>query len=72
LLAGYTDRRQDGSWLVARELYRYAPDGTYRGSVMLPFEAREVAPAPDGSIWLLAADGALHRMRLTDPDVLRR
>lgn len=73
LLAGYVDRhRNDGSWVAGRELYRYRADGTYQGSVMLPFAARRLSVAPDGAVWLMDLDGVVRRMRLTDPETIVR
>jgi hypothetical protein len=70
VLAGYVDRRRDGSWVSATELYRYRPDGRYAGSVMLPWSARSVAAAHDGTLWVLDSDGVAHRLRLEDPEMV--
>jgi hypothetical protein len=66
VLSGYVDRRQDGTWVNATELYRYGADGGYTGSVMLPWSARSIAAAADGTLWVLDIDGVAHRLRLTD------
>lgn len=71
VLSGYVDRLRTGEWVTGRELYRYRPDGTYQGSVMLPFTAQRVCLSPDGAVWLLDADSAVHRMILEDPETVR-
>lgn len=68
LLSGTTDRRQDGSWVTARELYRYDPEGGYRGTVILPFEARRICVGRDGAVWILDTEGVVRRMKLRDPE----
>ncbi len=72
VLAGYTDRDADGSWVIGRELYRYGADGRYSGSVMLPFHGIGIAASPDNTIWVLDIDGIVHRLRIADPDVAVR
>lgn len=71
VLAGYVDRLADGTWMQGNEVYRYAPDGEYRGTVPLPRRARRIAPAPDGTLWILDIEGVARRYRLHDPDVAR-
>jgi len=71
VLAGYVDRLADGSWIQGNEVYRYTPDGEYRGTVPLPRQARRIAPAPDGTLWILDREGVAYRYRLRDPDVAR-
>jgi len=68
VLAGYVDRTPEGEWIVGREVYRYAPSGEYRGSIMLPQQAVSLAIAPDGRLWTLDLDGVAHGFRVTDPD----
>ncbi len=69
VLAGYVDRTSEGTWTTGTELYRYDTKGVYRGSVMLPYAARVVAPAPDRTVWLIDEEGVLHQLRLRDPDL---
>ena len=69
LLAGYTDRTAEGEWIVGQEFYRYGPDGTYRGSAMLPFRATAVAAAASGLIWVIDEDGIVHGFHVRDPDM---
>ena len=69
VLAGYVDQTAEGEWVIGREIYRYSPDGTYRGSLMLPHRATTVATSPDGRIWTIDVDGVVHAFRLTDPDM---
>lgn len=69
VLSGHVDRRQDGTWVTATELYRYHPDGRYGGSVMLPWAARSIASVHDGTLWVLDVEGVAHRLRLTDPEM---
>jgi len=69
VLAGYVDRTTEGEWVIGHEIYRYSPDGTYRGSLMLPHRATTVATGPDGRIWTIDVDGVVHAFRLTDPDM---
>jgi len=71
VLAGYVDRLADGRWVQGNEVYRYGPDGEYRGTVPLPRQARRIAPAPDGTLWILDTEGVAYRYRLRDPDVAR-
>jgi hypothetical protein len=71
VLAGYVDRLVDGTWVQGNEVYRYASDGEYRGTVPLPRPARRIAPAPDGTLWILDTEGVAYRYRLRDPDVAR-
>ena len=71
-LAGYVDRLPDGEWIQGIEIYRYTADGEYRGTVPLPRAARRIAPAPDGTLWILDTEGAVYQYRLRDPDVARR
>lgn len=71
VLAGYVDRLADGTWIQGNEVYRYTSDGEYRGTVPLPRQARRIAPAPDGTLWILDTEGVAYRYRLRDPDVAR-
>jgi len=71
VLGGYSDRNPDGSWVSGRELYRYDREGTYRGSLILPFSALRLAASADGTIWLLDGEGRVHRMRVRDPEAPR-
>jgi len=68
VLAGNVDKTSDGGWVTATEVYRYAPGGQYRGTVMLPFRGVAVAAAPDYSVWVLDTDGLAHRLRIRDAD----
>ncbi|MGD8331417.1 MAG: 6-bladed beta-propeller [Acidobacteriota bacterium] len=68
VLAGYVDQTPEGQWIVGREVYRYAPSGEYRGSVMLPQQATSLAIAPDGRLWTMDIDGVAHGFRVTDPE----
>lgn len=70
VLAGYVDQTPEGEWIAAHELYRYAPDGTYRGSAMLPFQGVAVGAGPDGRIWVIDAEGVVHGFRVEDPDMV--
>lgn len=70
VLAGYVDRLADGTWVQGNEVYRYAPNGEYRGTVPLPRPARRIAPAADGTLWVLDVEGVVYRYRLRDPDVV--
>lgn len=72
VLSGYVDRTVEGDWVIAREIYRYTPDGEYRGSLMLPFRAIALAAAPDNTVWVLDVEGLAHRFRIRDPDVAGR
>jgi len=69
LLAGYSDQDPDGEWVIGQEIYRYAADGSYRGSAMLPFRGTILAVAPDGKIWIADIDGVLHGFVVRDPDM---
>ena len=71
VLAGYVDRLADGTWIQGNEIYRYTRDGEYRGTVPLPRQARRIAPAPDGTLWILDTEGVAYRYRLRDPDAAR-
>ncbi len=68
-LAGYSDQDPDGEWIIGQELYRYGPDGTYRGSAMLSTRGTILAVAPDGKIWVGDVDGVLHGFVVRDPDM---
>lgn len=68
VLCGYVDQSPEGEWTIARELYRYDAEGTYRGSLMLPQRAAAVAVAPDGRLWTIDVDGVVHAFRVSDPD----
>lgn len=69
VLAGYVDQTPEGEWVVGREAYRYAPDGSYRGSVVLPQRTTALAVAPDGRLWTIDIDGVVRAFRVTDPDM---
>ena len=69
VLAGYVDRTPEGEWITGREVYRYDPDGGYRGSLVLPRAATSIAVGPDGRFWMIDADGVVHAFRVTDPDM---
>ncbi|MFW6198459.1 MAG: hypothetical protein ACOC5E_01410 [Acidobacteriota bacterium] len=69
VLAGYVDRLPDDSYVVGREIYRYAEEGSYRGSIMLPHPAVALAVGPDRSFWTADVEGVVRRYRLTDPDM---
>lgn len=71
VLAGHVDQTPEGEWVTGREAYRYAPDGTYRGSVMLAERAVAIAAGPDGRFWTIDIDGVIHAFRVTDPDMQR-
>ena len=68
VLAGYVDQTPEGEWIVGREVYRYAPDGSYRGSMMLAERAVAIAVGPDGRVWTVDIEGVVHGFRVTDPD----
>ncbi len=68
VLAGYVDRTPEGEWIIGREVYRYDPDGNYRGSLMLPDPAVSIATSPDGRFWTVDAEGIVQAFRVTDPD----
>lgn len=68
VLAGHVDQTPEGDWITGREAYRYAPDGSYRGSVMLAERAVSIAAGPDGRIWTIDLEGVVHAFRVTDPD----
>ncbi len=65
-LAGYTNQREDGTWIQGTEIYRYSAEGSYRGTVVLPVSARRIAPAPDGTLWTLDTEGVARQYRLLD------
>jgi hypothetical protein len=69
VLSGYSDRDPDGEWIIGHELYRYDPDGSYRGSAMLPFRGTIVAVSPDGRVWITDMDGVVHAFVVRDPDM---
>ena len=69
VLAGYVDQTPEGEWIIARELYRYDPDGNYRGTAVLPHRAAAAEIAPDGRLWTIDIDGVVHGFRVTDPDM---
>lgn len=69
VLAGYVDRTPEGAWIIARELYRYDADGTYRGTAMLPHRAAAAEVGPDGRLWTIDIEGVVHRFRVSDPDM---
>jgi len=71
-LAGYVDQTPEGEWVTGREAYRYDAGGTYRGSVMLPHRAIDIAAGPDGRLWTIDIDGVVHAFRVTDPDTAPR
>jgi hypothetical protein len=68
VLSGYVDQTPEGEWIVGREAYRYSPDGTYRGSVMLAERATSLAAGPDGRLWTIDIEGVVRGYRVTDPD----
>ena len=68
VLAGYVDRTTEGEWITGREVYRYAVDGSYHGTVILPHSAMRIAADPDGRLWTLDVDGVARAFRITDPD----
>lgn len=72
VLSGYVDRTPDGEWISGRELYRYGPDATYRGSVMLPVDGFRVALGPDGRVWVLDVEGVVRAYRVEDPELAPR
>jgi len=69
VLCGYVDQSPEGEWTIAREIYRYDAEGTYRGSLMLPQRAAAIAVAPDGRLWTIDVDGVVHAFRVSDPDM---
>jgi hypothetical protein len=69
VLSGYSDQDPDGEWIIGHELYRYDPDGSYRGSAMLPFRGTLLAISPDGRVWIADTDGAVHAFVVRDPDM---
>jgi len=68
VLAGYVDQTPEGEWIVGREVYRYSPDGAYRGTVVLPQRAVQIGVDPGGRLWTLDVEGIAHAFRVTDPD----
>jgi hypothetical protein len=68
VLAGYVDQTPEGEWIIGQEVYRYSPDGTYRGTVVLPQQAVRIAIDPDGRLWTLDFEGVARAFRVTDPD----
>lgn len=68
-LAGYVDQTPEGEWILGREVYRYDPDGEYRGSVMLRQRTVALGLAPDGRLWTIDAEGVVHAFQVTDPDL---